>query len=460
MIRYARFVVDFDRAELATGRRSWHQLSSEEQLEIPIPVEWRRKITTFTPQVFNTFKRAILPTEGAQMAGLKGSKIRGKARKVCTPADAEQQLPAVSQSGRWTLQEEILLVKRWGRFMKQENLTLDEFVEMTYSKACKRLTPRGRSSSAAWRKIQSIVSFWSFISAFNANHQPGWFELSDEGQDSKMKWGELPNNFEAMDQEVFCAMEKAVLKQSQYVEDAQPVAALSPDAATRLNFSPMPLTTPSNLTELHSPEQDVPVGSNAELDRLLLEDDDASPEIIVTTPVTQEQVTAVEPCSNSALMPATCSLIEDRSIKEECVPGQQPIELEPVAMVSMEGVAQTLLSTMDAYKLQVHQAISHLQAALDEEFKRTSGCIRAMELGGLLVSTAGLPKLMLLLMKHQNDRVVSALHHAEEMCRQHGTEMRPLVQELAGSGPALRRNGISDLRGVIDVPAPGGAVPF
>ncbi|KAL4128444.1 hypothetical protein PRIC2_007431 [Phytophthora ramorum] len=81
MTHFARFVSDFDRAQLSQGRRTWFQLSSEEQLDMDIPNEWRRQITIFSPELLNTFKRCILPVEDAQPGGNKRDKKR---KSVCT----------------------------------------------------------------------------------------------------------------------------------------------------------------------------------------------------------------------------------------------------------------------------------------------------------------------------------------------------------------------------------------
>ncbi|KAG6610920.1 uncharacterized protein IUM83_08119 [Phytophthora cinnamomi] len=468
MTRFARFVSDFDCTEHAHGRRPWFELTNDEQQGIEIPLECRRQLTTFTPAAFNIFKDSILPTESTHSGGLKRKRIftMNDGHRV---GDKPRGKVHVERRPCWTSQEEVLLAKRWGHFMEREKMTLAEFMETNYSsRPCRRLESPGRSSFMAWKKLRALIRSWEFITAFNAQHRPGWFELDDNEQDLRLMWGELPDNFEAMEQEVFDAMEKVSLKYGGLVmkEEPKPVAGsvvpLSPLATPAPvpialeQLMPLALLCPANV----GIGTNAPATSDTSLDRLLLEDDD-DPE---SEAEVQQPVLAVVPAVNDVtLLPNACLLLngkvhgptETEGDNCEDASKQQPVGLEPVELSTSTSANQTLMSALAAHKKEVEQGIRQFQALQEEEAKRTQDCIRAIQLDGRAsANSGGLVKHMELVVGQQNSRLMSALHNAEEICSQNGAEARSLIQELLGSGLDSRRSESSGLDVVVRVATP------
>ncbi|POM68815.1 Hypothetical protein PHPALM_14970 [Phytophthora palmivora] len=205
MVNFARFVVNFNHAALTQGRTTWFDLSNEEQLRVEIPNEWRRQMTTFTQEMFNTFKRFILPMENAHGAKRKQiKKLRTKHKKASSQSSNSQKQRAfrLERQPCWTTREKVLLAQRWGDFMKHEQLTLKEFEGMTFDKSCTYLASSTRSAFSAWRKSRTLLSSWRFISAFNMQHQPGWFKLKETERELLITWTELPDDFDDIDLEV------------------------------------------------------------------------------------------------------------------------------------------------------------------------------------------------------------------------------------------------------------------
>ncbi|KAE9132490.1 hypothetical protein PF010_g3155 [Phytophthora fragariae] len=448
MVHFVRFVYDFDCRERAQGRRPWSELSSEEQLKVDIPLEWKRQVTTFTPEAFTVFKNVILPTEGQV-----GRVLKHKRR--FTKSDKPRAQVRIERQPRWSSQDEVLLATQWGLFLRRESLTLAEFMEIDYSsRSCRRLVCPGRSSIASWRKLCALVVSWQFISAFNAQHQPGWFELDDDEQDSQIMWDEIPDNFEALEQEVFAAMEQAALN-LKYDGLAKYEPKLTPEAVVPL--SPKAISAPlrdglvpSNLVSLAllcptniGTGTNVPATSDNALDRLLLEDDDSESEDEM-----QQALTALPTINDAA-----CLVLSAKADESE----QQPVDLEPAKVEICANANQTIVSALEKLNKEAQQGLRRLQTVLEQEAERTQNCIRALQLDR---RAPGLVKHMELVVSQQNNRFMSALRNAEELCSQNGAEARSLMHELLGAGLERPRNGSTDLDGVVSVTAPSDALLY
>ncbi|KAL4171239.1 hypothetical protein KRP22_009337 [Phytophthora ramorum] len=460
MTHFARFVSDFDRAQLSQGRRTWFQLSSEEQLDMDIPNEWRRQITIFSPELLNTFKRCILPVEDAQPGGNKRDKKR---KSVCTLQQSASQPSRKQQKETtyqpvWTLQDSVCLARRWGDFMKTEGLTLEEFQQMTYGSSCEHFAVSARSAFSAWRKVRSLVSSWRFICAFDAQHQPGWFELMEAERDLLIKWGELPDNFEDIEREVFAAMQEAAPMIAVQVKEEEPyvpkeaVAPPSPKALSPISPAPLeptPLLPPLCTKEARSESTE----TDATLDSLLLEEDDA--EVAATQSELQPGTLVPDACISDAKLP--CSATATATSRQDMV-SYQP--LEPKSVSATERAGQTLETILQIHESEVQSSLRQCQAALERENLRTQECIRATRLDQLTNGSFGFSKHMELVLTQQKRRVVSALRFVEETCTQNGAEMRSLVEELFGHEGDPIRNGSAGVDMVVQVSAPSRMTQF
>ncbi|KAG7377530.1 hypothetical protein PHYPSEUDO_011503 [Phytophthora pseudosyringae] len=460
MFRFAKFVADFDRTALAQGRRAWLDLSNEEQLEVDIPAAWRRQLTTFTQDVFNMFQRVILPksTDGEGTRRKKSTKRGTKHTKVSSQALGKQQevVSRVEHQPCWTSEEKVLLVQRWGGLMKHEGLTLEQFEMMTYNKSSKCLASATRSSFTAWRKSRILLSSWRFIAAFNKRHRPGWFDLKEAERDSQITWGELPDNFEDIEREVFLAVEAAVPKDP----DQTHVVSEELIPSVEIVHSPFPKTlSPLPLLTDLCPK----ATTDDTLDRLLLEDDG------VDNAATNSELQQPDVCalSGNNFVPDANFLVTQRpppeivggpAIKAEVVSGQP---LEPAPIIPFKNAIEELELTHQTYRSNLQGAVCQLQAALEQGNKRSLESLRALKPSQFSgVNAVGLVNYVKLVLEQQNKRMLSALRLAEEMSSQNGAEVRALVQNLLGDGLNPSCNGTTGLDVVVHVTTPSGLVPY
>ncbi|KAF1786818.1 hypothetical protein GQ600_23200 [Phytophthora cactorum] len=181
MARFARFVADFDRAELAMGPENAHNIAKHKKAK-KLAVEHNRVI----------------------------SKCSAKHKKVSSQSIAKHKKVTTSVESQpcWTTEEKVHVIKRCARFMKHKGFALEDVEKMTFDKSYKCLASSKRSSFSTWRKLRTLLSSWRFIRSFNVKHQPGWFELSETERDLLIAWGDLPDNFEDIEVAVFAAMEE------------------------------------------------------------------------------------------------------------------------------------------------------------------------------------------------------------------------------------------------------------
>jgi hypothetical protein len=410
MLHFAIFVVEFDRTELAQGRRSWYQLSEDEQLQVFIPNEWGRQRTTFTPQVFETFKRVILPTAtagGSKRKKNKKTKWGSKRVKVSAQPTVkrEQGVVPVEPHPCWTPQEEALLADRWGRFMQYKALTLRAFEEMAYNQSCQRLASSTRPSVAAWRKTRALLTSWRFISSFNTQHHPGWFERSETERDQLIKWGELPNTFEDIERNVFLAMDEAVRK----CVKSEPIKPEAPPLAPL----PVPLEPAPVLPRLcATKERHSPAKTDDTLDLLLLEDDEAGD--------LQPEVCVLETLDGSTLLHVTPTLVDGHVRLEADAAVVRDTRSQPPPGRAVDPTAQILEAKLDTHMSRMRGVLGDLQNNVAKEAQDIQELVRT--------SRHSLAKHMELVVDNHNTRLVSTLHLAEEMCRHSETELRSLMQ--------------------------------
>ncbi|KAK1932341.1 hypothetical protein P3T76_012335 [Phytophthora citrophthora] len=429
MFHFARFVFDYDSEEVTQGRSSWFQLSDKQRREIEIPKEWRRQVAVFSPNTFSSFKHIIIPHSGGVMSK-KSKKWSSKNKKVTSQTTGKQQRVVKIQPG-WSTKEKVRLVQRWTNFMKEKDLSLENFETMTYKESCKSLassTPP-RSPFAAWRKARTLLTAWRFITAFNKEHQPGWFELTEVERDSKIKWEELPNKFEDIEDEVFRAMNKAVLTDLDKSKTQSPSveqAALSPPEIA------LPLPFEHNLLLTNSST------SSEQLDRLLLEDNVAS-----SSELLKPNGCVLETSSDCKSTPDGRSLSAQRLIEdvaiEPAVDSSQP--LEPLPIFPSETIVDELQVVQETNRSQVLQAVGQLQEALDQGTKHTMESIRALKLNLLSRGNSGQLKHLELVLEQQKNRMLSVLRLAEVTSRQHNDEIQSLTENVLGNEVKAPQNG-------------------
>ncbi|KAF4040894.1 hypothetical protein GN244_ATG06936 [Phytophthora infestans] len=437
MARFAQFVADFDRTELPHGRRAWFDLSSEEQLQFDIPNEWRRQLATFTLDMLDTFKRYILPAENAHfVAKRKTAKKRSmKHKKASSRVSSKRRelVVCVEHQPCWQTEEEIALILRWGKFMKHKGLTLAEFEIMAFDKSHKCLAMSSHSSFSAWRKLRTLLSSWRFIHDFNAKHQPGWFELTEAERDLLIAWGELPDNFEDIERDVFIAMEGVSPKGAYHIKEeratpVQPPGPPSPKAISPLQSAapgPIPL-----LTDL------CPKGFKTDdnIEQFLLDEDVADG--LATRNELRPDDCVIEPLGGRSFVPDTCILITEAShgltevpaVKQE-VTDAQP--LEPAPINSVAGAVK-LLETRG----KVHADIHQLRVALEEKNKRTLEYFEALSAEQFAnANGAGLLNYVKLMLEQQNKRLLSVLHLADDIGCQNEAEIASFMQNWLGNSP-------------------------
>ncbi|KAG3062472.1 hypothetical protein PI124_g5493 [Phytophthora idaei] len=466
MVRFARFVADFDRAELAKGRRVWLDLSNEEQLQFNIPNEWRRQVATFTLDILNTFKRSILPAENAHNIAKhkKAKKLAVEHKKVISKCSAKHKKVTTSVEPQpcWTTEEKVHVVKRCAKFMKHTGFTLEDVEKMTFDKSYKCLASSKRSSFSTWRKLRTLLSSWRFIRSFNVKHQPGWFELSETERDLLIAWGDLPDNFEDIEVAVFAAMEGLAPKDIQDVKDERDPPVQSPRPPSPMAISllqPAPLGPIPLLTELCPKDVNSESTETDEtIERLLLEDEGV--DTLGTNDELREPETCViEPLGGKVFVPDDCIFVAERTrgmpeapvVKHEVVPDQP---LEPAPINSSEGRAKPLQLMLQTRKGKILADLGQLRATLEQENKCILESIPAEQFTD--TNAVGLLKYVNLVLEQQNNRVLSVLRLAEETCSQNDAELESLVQNWLGSGLNPSCNGIIRLGVEVHGTAPNG----
>ncbi|KAG2766134.1 hypothetical protein JG687_00004137 [Phytophthora cactorum] len=477
MVRFARFVADFDRAELAKGRRVWLDLSNEEQLQFNIPNKWRRQVATFTLDILNTFKRSILPAENAHnIAKHKKakklavehkrviSKCSAKHKKVSSQSIAKHKKVTTSVEPQpcWTTEEKVHVVKRCAKFMKHKGFTLEDVEKMTFDKSYKCLASSKRSSFSTWRKLRTLLSSWRFIHSFNVKHQPGWFELSETERDLLIAWGDLPDNFEDIEVAVFAAMEGLAPKDIQDVKDERDPPVQSPRPPSPMAISllqPAPLGPIPLLTELCPKDVNSESTETDEtIERLLLEDEGVDT-LGTNDELREPEACVIEPLGGKVFVPDDCIFVAERThgmpeapvVKHEVVRDQP---LEPAPINSSEGRAKPLQLMLQTRKGKILADLRQLQATLEQENKCILESIPAEQFTD--TNAFGLLKYVNLVLEQQNNRVLSVLRLAEETCSQNDAELESLVQNWLGSGLNPSCNGTIRLGVEVHGTAPNG----
>ncbi|KAI9993203.1 hypothetical protein PInf_015274 [Phytophthora infestans] len=281
---------------------------------------------------------------------------------------------------------------------------------MKHKKSHKCLAMSSHSSFSAWRKLRTLLSSWRFIHDFNAKHQPGWFELTEAERDLLIAWGELPDNFEDIERDVFIAMEGVSLKVAYHIKEeratpVQPPGPPSPKAISPLQSAapgPIPL-----LTDL------CPKGFKTDdnIEQFLLDEDVAD-----------------GLATRNELRPDDCVIepLEVPAVKQE-VTDAQP--LEPAPINSVAGAVK-LLETRG----KVHADIHQLRVALEEKNKRTLayfGALSAEQFAN--ANGAGLLNYVKLMLEQQNKRLLSVLHLADEIGCQNEAEIASFMQNWLGN---------------------------
>ncbi|KUF64799.1 hypothetical protein AM587_10015135 [Phytophthora nicotianae] len=459
MFRFAQFVANFDRAAPAKGSRVWFDLSSEEQLRVDIPMVWRRQLTTFTPDIFDTFKRSILPAEnGENRKRAKKSVINNKKVKSQSSTKRQKVSAYVEPQPCWSTDEKVKLVKRCVRVMKLKGITLEDVEEMTYDKSFKCLASSKRSSFSAWRKLRTLLSSWRFICSFNVKHQPGWFELMETERDLLIAWGDLPDNFEDIEGQVFAAMEDLAPKDIKDVKEERNPLVQSPGPPSPKAISPLkpaPLGPIPLLTDL------CPKAVNSEatetddtIQRLLLEDE-ANDEF------QEAEDCVIEPLDGRSFVPESCIFVTERTNElTGTPPGKQEVvpdpPLEPAPIYPTERNVKPLELALQARKDKLSAAFHQLRATVDQANKNTLESIGAMNADQFTNNTVGSLKHLRMVLEQQNKRLLSVLHLAEETRRQNDAETAYLMQNLFGNILNSSCNGPVGLDVVVHVPAQNG----
>ncbi|KAF1792990.1 hypothetical protein GQ600_9829 [Phytophthora cactorum] len=398
MVRFARFVADFDRAELAKGRRVWLDLSNEEQLQFNIPNKWRRQVATFTLDILNTFKRSILPAENAHNIAKhkKAKKLAVEHKRVISKCSAKhKKVSSQSIAKHKKVTTSVEPQPCWTTEEKHKGFTLEDVEKMTFDKSYKCLASSKRSSFSTWRKLRTLLSSWRFIHSFNVKHQPGWFELSETERDLLIAWGDLPDNFEDIEVAVFAAMEGLAPKD---IQDPAPLG-------------PIPLLTELCPKDVNSESTE----TDETIERLLLEDEG------VDTLGTNDELREPEAC---VIEPLEAPVVKHEVVRD------QP--LEPAPINSSEGRAKPLQLMLQTRKGKILADLRQLQATLEQENKCILESIPAEQFTD--TNAFGLLKYVNLVLEQQNNRVLSVLRLAEETCSQNDAELESLVQNWLGSG--------------------------
>ncbi|RLN68219.1 hypothetical protein BBJ28_00006042 [Nothophytophthora sp. Chile5] len=462
--RFARFIRDFDRQEAALGRRSWFQLSREEQQRAQVPAELRRQLSTFSSELFQALIRLVPNDEGVRSNGLK-SKGESPTIKQRRPCAGARQRPC------WTAKEEVRLVHRWGRYAKGEGLTLQAFVANPCGRSFEHFAPANRSSVASWRKIRSLVASHGFISAFNRQHQSGWFDLSDAERDVRTDWTALPPNFAAIQHDVFNALEEIDLEFRGHAAAAPSAGRVKEERtplATVTEPPPPPrIPTPPPSTELQATQLRAIVNpfdtesvkletllsadspANA-LDQIMLEDDTVAEGDDMWHP---SGVPAPASLNDGDFLSDACALLDGKvldgfdalNVDEKSVTcPQQPIDVKPSNL--SDDVVHTLELALGQQKSELQRGLHQLQATFDHEAMRDQESLRAMTKSGQGIGKPDedFSRRVSLLVTKRNQQLMDMLRLAEDVRGESGAEVRALMLQLMGVGDAeLLRDGCS-----------------
>ncbi|RLN54065.1 hypothetical protein BBJ28_00023569 [Nothophytophthora sp. Chile5] len=476
--RFARFIRDFDRQEMELGHRSWFQLSREEQQRVQIPAELRRQLSTFSSELFQALIRLVPNDEGVRSNGLK---LEGE-----SPAIKRRSCAGARPRPCWTAKEEVRLVRRWGRYAKGEGLTLRAFVAKPCGRSLERVAPASRSAVASWRKIRSLVTSHGFISAFNRQHQPGWFDLSDAERDVRTDWIALPPNFEAIERDVFNALEEidlecrghaAATPSARRVKEEQtPLSAVTEPSPPPRIPTPLPSAElqATHLTAILNPfdtknvklETLLSAGSPANaLDQIMLEDDAVAEDDDAWRP---SGVPVPASLNDGDFLSDACALLDGKVLdgfdalnvdEKSATCPQQPIDVNPSDL--SDDVVHTLELALGQQKSELQRGLHQLQATFDHEAMRDQESLRAMTRSGQGIGKPDedFSRRVSLLMTKQNQQLMGMLRLARDARGESGAEVRALMLQLRDGGDAeLLRDGYSKQQHLSTISGLGGVV--
>ncbi|EGZ21789.1 hypothetical protein PHYSODRAFT_247300 [Phytophthora sojae] len=202
LYKAVRFISRFDELQQESGKRSWFDLSKEEQDRVEVPTRERKACENLTRESFIKLLKLKSVKKWANANNIALSKP-----KVVTTAVAVNQktLSLSSCHSCWSASELRDLVRSWSLVMKKSRTPVRDFVTQEYDQSSATLyTSWHHSTTSAWRKMKRLAASYLFIRNFDVRNAPAqWFQLSDGTQNSWMDWNALPPDFEDIPREIF-----------------------------------------------------------------------------------------------------------------------------------------------------------------------------------------------------------------------------------------------------------------
>lgn len=203
---FKRFVDGFNRSSVSAGRRTWFELTLDEQ----------RAEECIPPRL-----RCVQPFFDQAMCDALGQLAKTRAIASVSPVHGPRSSLASHHAHRchptkgpcWKEAEVLELVRAWGTVVDNADIAVASFTDSHLRQWVDWYAPLTHSQVVSWRKMSSLIASYRFISAFNHRCAPRqWFKLPESERDRWTDWDTLPPNFENIDGKIFDEMERIEVK--------------------------------------------------------------------------------------------------------------------------------------------------------------------------------------------------------------------------------------------------------